>query len=244
LELEQKVDERTKQLTSSNQELEAFSYSVAHDLRSPLRTIDGYCSILMEDYAPDLHENALTLLSTIRATSHRMDTLIQELLLLAKITRNALQITQVNMYDMASQISSEILISKAPLQFDVIIDELPDCLADYTLIGQVWQNLLENAVKFSAPCATRQIHIGYEKRDKDTVYFVKDSGVGFNMEFVDKIFGAFQRLHRETEFEGTGIGLAIVKKIIDRHFGEVWATSCIGTGSTLFFSLPDEINID
>ncbi len=243
-ELEQKVEERTKQLTSSNRELEAFSYSVAHDLRSPLRTIDGYCNILIEDYTPSLHENALQLLCTIRDTSHRMDTLIKELLELAKLTRNTIQYTQVNMYKMASQICKDILDSYAPIQFDVVIDALPGCSADYALIRQVWQNLLENAAKFSMPCATRQIHIGYHKREHDTVYYVQDSGVGFNMEFVNKIFDAFQRLHRDTEFEGTGIGLAIVKKIIDRHLGDVWAESTIGTGSTLYFSLPDEINED
>ncbi|MCK9308835.1 MAG: PAS domain S-box protein [Candidatus Cloacimonetes bacterium] len=235
IELEHKVDERTKQLSNSNQELEAFSYSVAHDLRAPLRTIDGYCNILIEDHGQALEEDAQKLLNIIRDTSHRMDTLIKELLGLAKLTRNTLNYTKVSMQSLATEICNEVVGA----QFSLTIDSLPDCYADNSLIRQVWQNLIENAVKFTLPCEQRQIHIGFEKLADTTVYFVKDSGVGFNMEFVSKIFIAFQRLHRESEFQGTGIGLAIVKKIIDRHNGKVWAESTLGEGSTLFFSLPN-----
>ncbi|GAB1467736.1 hypothetical protein MASR2M64_04190 [Candidatus Cloacimonadota bacterium] len=235
IELEHKVDERTKQLSNSNQELEAFSYSVAHDLRAPLRTIDGYCNILIEDHGQALEEDAQKLLNIIRDTSHRMDTLIKELLGLAKLTRNTLNYTKVSMQSLATEICNEVVGT----QFSLTIDSLPDCYADSSLIRQVWQNLIENAVKFTLPCEQRKIHIGFEKLADTTVYFVKDSGVGFNVEFVSKIFIAFQRLHRESEFQGTGIGLAIVKKIIDRHNGKVWAESTLGEGSTLFFSLPN-----
>jgi PAS domain S-box-containing protein len=241
-ELEQKVDERTKQLSTSNQELEAFSYSVAHDLRAPLRTIDGYCTIIIEDYASSLNDKVIELLNTIRTTSNRMDTLIKELLQLAKLTRNAINYCTVNMHVMASNICREMLESKAPLIFDIIIDELPDCQADHTLINQVWHNILENAIKFTLTSSERRIQIGYQKLVHDTVYFVQDSGVGFNMEYVNKIFDPFQRLHRDHEFEGTGIGLAIVKKIIERHNGEVRAESIIGKGSTVYFSLPDVVS--
>ncbi|MDD2229340.1 MAG: ATP-binding protein, partial [Candidatus Cloacimonetes bacterium] len=241
-ELEQKVEERTKQLTVSNKELETFSYSVAHDLRAPLRTIDGYCNILIDDYGQALEEDAQKLLNTIRETSHRMDTLIKELLELAKLTRNALKYSKINMLSIATDICNEVVRTIEPEQFDVIIDNLPDCYGDISLIRQVWQNLLENAVKFTKPCEQRQIHIGFQRLDDTNVYYVKDSGVGFNMEFVDKIFGSFQRLHRQTEFEGTGIGLALVKKIITRHNGNVWAESELGKGTTLYFSLPDSIS--
>lgn len=238
-ELELKVEERTGQLLTANQELETFSYTVAHDLRSPLRTIDGYCNMLLEDYYDAMPEAAGNLLNTIRNTSHRMDTLIKELLELARLNRNSLKHTKIDMHKMASEISDRVMDISAYLPFELQIDELHACEADYALISQVWQNLMENAIKFTLPCVVRSIHIGCFKRETDTVYYVKDSGVGFEMQYVDKIFVAFQRLHREKDFEGTGIGLAIVKKIVDRHGGEVWAESAVGKGATIYFSLPD-----
>jgi PAS domain S-box-containing protein len=241
IELEQKVNERTMQLSTANKELEAFSYSIAHDLRAPLRTIDGFCSILMEDYAPNLPDNANHLLGTIRNTSHRMDTLIRELLDLAKLNRNALKPVMVNMRELVDEQCLHIANGLAPLEFNVSIDDIPDCLADETLINQVWQNLLENAFKFCSTKAHRRIHIGYYLSDNNIVYYVKDSGVGFKMEYMPKIFEAFQRLHKDKEFTGTGIGLAIVKKIIERHNGKVWALSKPDFGTTLFFSIPRQI---
>ncbi len=238
VELEQKVVERTRQLTTSNQELEAFSYSVAHDLRAPLRTIEGYCTILIEDYTPSLHEEAINLLDTIRRTSRRMDTLIKELLELAKLTRNDLKCSPLNMKQIATDICKEVLNLHPETNYDLTIDELPGCYGDNALIIQVWQNLIENAVKFSHKCDKRAIHIGFIQEETENVYYVQDSGVGFDMAYVDKIFAPFQRLHRESEFEGTGIGLAIVKKVIDRHNGKVWAESTIGTGTCVYFSLP------
>ena len=241
IELEQKVTERTMQLTTANKELEAFSYSIAHDLRSPLRTIDGFCSILMEDYAPNLPDNANNLLNTIRTTSHRMDTLIRELLDLAKLNRNTLKPVPVNMQEMVDEHCIHIASSMAPLSYHVTVDNLPVCLADETLINQVWQNLLENAFKFCSTKERRRIHIGSYRADGQIVFYVKDSGVGFKMDYMHKIFEAFQRLHKD--FTGTGIGLAIVKKIIDRHNGKVWAHSKPDIGTTMFFSLPEHSDI-
>jgi light-regulated signal transduction histidine kinase (bacteriophytochrome) len=145
------------------------------------------------------------------------------------------------MHQLVTRICTTIIEDRFPLIFELEIENIPGCIADESLISQVWQNLLENAVKFTAKCKLRQIQIGSQKRDYDTVYFVRDSGVGFEMQYVDKIFGAFQRLHRENEFEGTGIGLAIVKKVIDRHDGKVWAESTVGKGSIIYFSIPDVI---
>ena len=238
VELEQKVEERTRQLRTSNQELEAFSYSVAHDLRAPLRTIEGYSTILIEDYAPSLHEEAINLLDTIRRTSHRMDTLIKELLELAKLTRNALKIGRIDMHQVATDLCAEIARQYPQLSFEVSIADLPECVGDYALIVQVWQNLLDNAYKFSATGDERKIDVGFSSTAEEIVYYVRDSGVGFDMKYVDKIFAPFQRLHRESEFDGTGIGLAIVKKVIDRHNGRVWAESVVGSGTTMYFSIP------
>jgi PAS domain S-box-containing protein len=238
-ELELKVEERTDQLKTANRELETFSYSVAHDLRSPLRTIDGFCNILLEDHQPHLPPDAAELLNTIRYTTHRMDTLIMELLELAKLNRNAIKLVHVDMNSLATKVSNDVISSKNLVGFEIQVDDIPPCTADQTLITQVWQNLLENAVKFTRPCEVKRIHIGSETRINETVYYVRDSGVGFDMQYVDKIFGAFQRLHRESEFEGTGIGLAIVKKIIERHGGRIWAESTLGKGTSIYFTLPE-----
>ncbi|MDD4309580.1 MAG: PAS domain S-box protein [Candidatus Cloacimonetes bacterium] len=237
-ELEQNVEERTEQLKAANLELETFSYTVAHDLRSPLRTIDGYCNILMDDFRDELSVEAKKLFDTIRYTAHRMDTLIKELLELAKLNRDSLKYSAVNMQNQVETICREVINRRISGLFSLQIDALPDCFADAALISQVWQNLVENAVKFTLPQTDKRIQIGSMVSDSEVIYFVKDSGVGFDMQYVGKIFVAFQRLHRDNEFEGTGIGLAIVKKIIDRHNGRLWAESEVGKGTTVFFTIP------
>ncbi len=236
--LENKVEQRTAQLQAANQELEAFSYTVAHDLRTPLRSIDGYCNILLEDYAASFPPAAKGYLNTIIKTSHRMDTLIRELLQFARLNRDSMHHAAIDMEQLVREVLKTIADSRNLDDFAIEIQGLHSCRGDYALLGELWQNLLENAVKFTFPCPVKHIQIGSTARGNETVYFIKDSGVGFEMQYVDKIFAVFQRLHREREFEGTGIGLAIVKKIIDHHNGKVWAESTVGKGTTIYFSIP------
>lgn len=236
--LESKVEERTEQLLIANKELEAFSYTVAHDLRTPLRTIDGYCNIMLEDYTATLPNKAKEVLQIIIKTTHKMDILIKELLQLARLNRDALHYSSLDMTHMVQDILKNIKDTLPIEGFNIDISPLEPCQGDYALMSEVWQNLLENAIKFTQPCPVKSIQIGSRKEPNETVYFVKDTGVGFDMQYVDKIFAVFQRLHRERDFEGTGIGLAIVKKVIERHNGQVWAESTVGKGTTIYFSIP------
>jgi light-regulated signal transduction histidine kinase (bacteriophytochrome) len=236
--LESKVEERTEQLLIANKELEAFSYTVAHDLRTPLRTIDGYCNIMLEDYTATLPNKAKEVLQIIIKTTHKMDILIKELLQLARLNRDALHYSSLDMTHMVQNVLNNIRETQLIEGFSIDISPLEPCQGDYALMSEVWQNLLENAIKFTLPCPVKSIQIGSRKEPNETVYFVKDTGVGFDMQYVDKIFAVFQRLHRERDFEGTGIGLAIVKKVIERHNGQVWAESFVGKGTTVYFSIP------
>lgn len=236
--LESKVEERTGQLRDANKELETFSYTVAHDLRSPLRSIDGFSNILLEDYSASLEPEAIKLLDVIINNTRKMDTLIKELLNLAKLNPYTMKLRNLNMNELILDVLQDALTPDLEGLFEVQIATLPDIRADSTLIRQVWQNLITNAIKFTLPQAEKKLTIGSYRRDGGIVYFVQDTGVGFNMKYVDKVFGPFQRLHREGEFEGIGIGLAFVKKIIQRHNGEVWAESELGKGSTFYFYLP------
>ena len=236
--LESKVEERTEQLLIANKELEAFSYTVAHDLRTPLRTIDGYCNIMLEDYTATLPNKAKEVLQIIIKTTHKMDILIKELLQLARLNRDALHYSSLDMTHMVQNVLNNIRETQLIEGFSIDISPLEPCQGDYALMSEVWQNLLENAIKFTLPCPVKSIQIGSRKEPNEAVYFVKDTGVGFDMQYVDKIFAVFQRLHRERDFEGTGIGLAIVKKVIERHNGQVWAESFVGKGTTVYFSIP------
>lgn len=238
VEMEQRVNERTAQLLKANKELESFSYTVAHDLRSPLRSMDGFSKILLEDHADQLDEEGKALLSRVSTNAHKMGNLITALLGLAKITRDSLNFVPVNMNHLVTSILDEVVPIKHKSLFHIEVEDLPDALADEHLIAQVWTNLLTNAVKFTLPQHEKTIRVGsYLQQDK-IVYFVRDTGVGFDMKYADKLFSTFQRLHRDDEFEGTGIGLASVKKIVDRHNGEVWAESKLGEGSAFYFALP------
>ena len=238
--LEMRVEERTEQLHLANKELDAFSYTVAHDLRSPLRSIDGFSNILLEDFSPSLDHEAINIIHTIIANTRKMDTLIKELLELARLNPYTMKFNVVNMRDLLTKVLEDTLSDEERHTFNIQIGDLPQVYADSTLIRQVWQNLLANAVKFTLPQKEHNIVIGSYLQDNGFVFFIKDSGVGFDMKYVSKIFDHFQRLHKESEFEGTGIGLAIVKKIIQRHNGEVWAESELGKGSTFYFTLPDQ----
>lgn len=233
-ELTKTVAERTSQLQNALQELEAFSYSVAHDLRAPLKLIHGYGKVLEEDYAPLLDEEGKSMLAGISATTYRMDKLIVELLELAKLSPNAIKCETVNMHELVTDIIRALDYS----EFEIDIHPLPAVCGDHTLLGQVWQNLVENALKFSRMAKDKRIEIGCTMDDDHITYYVKDNGVGFDQSKAEEIFAPFKRLHNLEGTDGTGIGLAVTKKIVLNHNGKIWAESKPGHGSTFFFSLP------
>ncbi len=229
--------EREK-LEVSNKELEAFSYSVSHDLRAPLRAIDGFSRIFIEDYSKILDDEGIRLLNIIRENTQKMDKLITDLLSLSRVTRTQLTLSEVDMKGMAWSMYHEVLGNDDESKINININPLPKVYADTTLIRLVWQNLIGNAIKYSKPKDRIIIEIGGESANNENIYWVKDNGVGFNPEYKHKIFETFQRLHRADEFEGTGIGLSVVNRIISRHGGRVWAEGVEGEGATFWFSLP------
>jgi signal transduction histidine kinase len=234
---EQLKDERMK-LQMINKELESFSYSVSHDLRAPLRAIDGYSNILFEDYADTLDSEGIRLLSLLRENSQRMDKLITDLLALSRVTRSEMNLFRIDMKTMADSIFHEIAseLEKETVSFS--IGELPDAFADPTLMRQVWANLISNALKYTKPKNKREIKVAGRSENGINFYEVKDNGVGFNPSYTHKIFETFQRLHRSDEFEGTGVGLSIVHRIVLRHGGTVGAEGREGEGAKVWFSLP------
>ena len=238
VELEQRVIERTIQLEFANKELEAFSYSVSHDLRAPLRAIDGYTRFLLEDYRPLLDEEGQRICDIIRSETQRMGFLIDELLSFSRLSRTALQTSTVNMAELARTVMLELCASEDVSRINYIQSALAPARGDEALLRQVWQNLLSNALKFSANEALARIEVTSKSTGAETIYSIRDNGAGFDMEYADKLFGVFQRLHSEREFEGTGVGLAIVQRIIQRHGGHVWAEGVVDKGATFYFSLP------
>jgi PAS domain S-box-containing protein len=236
--LEKRVAERTAQLETSNQELEAFAYSVSHDLRAPLRAVDGFSRILQEDYAAHFDAEGQRLLGVVRANAQKMDELITDLLALARVSRNEMVQVRLDMSDLVRSIYHEITVFH-PRQDDcLIVTPLPKANGDLTLIRQVWMNLLANALKYTRPRAEPRIEVGGYQEGGQIVYYVKDNGVGFNPLYAHKLFGIFQRLHKTNEFEGTGVGLAIVRRIVNRHGGKTWAEGQVDRGATFYFSLP------
>ena len=238
--LERRVAERTARLAAANEEMEAFTYSVSHDLRAPLRAIDGFSRIVMEEHAEVLGAEGDRLLRIIRTNAQRMDRLITDLLTLSRLTRSEMRATQVDMAVLASAAFDELATPEDRQTFRLSVGALPPAYGDPSLLRQIWNNLLSNAIKYTRPCDNRRIDIGGYEEGMTHVYFVKDSGVGFDMAYADKLFGAFQRLHKAEEFEGTGVGLATVKRIVHRHGGRVWAEGRVNQGATFFFTLPKE----
>ena len=239
-ELELRVQQRTAQLEMANRELEAFSYSVSHDLRAPLRGITGFSSALQEDYQANLDETARHYLDRIREGAARMAQLIDDLLRLSWVGRTELDRHETNLDVLARRVLDELAQRAPERRVQLEIQEGLIAHADPRLIQVVLENLLGNAWKFTARVPQPRIVFGADRgEDGSTVFFVKDNGAGFDMQYVHKLFGAFQRLHRAEEFEGTGIGLAIVQRIISRHGGRVWAEAAPGEGATFFFTLPD-----
>ncbi|WP_051181686.1 ATP-binding protein [Thermithiobacillus tepidarius DSM 3134] len=236
-ELERRVAERTAELSAVNQELESFSYSVSHDLRAPLRGIDGFSRAVLEDCGDILSDSCRQDLERVRAASQRMAQLIDDLLQLAQATRGELRREPVNLSDLARRIATNLYASEPEREVEFHV--APDVIArgDPRLLQVVLENLLGNAWKFTGKHANARIEFGAFAQDGQTVYFVRDNGAGFDMAYAGKLFGAFQRLHGASEFEGTGVGLAIVQRIIRRHGGRIWAESTVGQGATFCFTL-------
>jgi PAS domain S-box-containing protein len=229
---------RAAEVEASNQELEAFSYTVSHDLRAPLRAIEGYSRIVLEDFAGQLPDELRDYLGDIRRNTLHMGRLVDELLTLSRLGRQAITKRMISVVTLVEQCLLELRPRRIGRQIDLRIGDLPPCNADRALLKQVWFNLLDNALKYTSKRERAIIEITAEHLPKVTIYSVKDNGVGFDMKYRDKLFGVFQRLHRQEEYEGTGVGLAIVQRMIQRHGGKVWAKAAPELGAQFSFSLP------
>jgi len=237
-ELEERVQARTAELTSANKEMEAFTYSVAHDLRAPLRHIDAFTKILHEDFAANLPAEAQRYLENICKGSRNMSRLVDDLLNLARVGRQELRCQSTSLANLVQEVLADLKGETAGRTIEWNIHPLPTVEADSGLLKQVFANLLANAAKYTRPREVAIVEIGSSEKNGDTEIFVRDNGVGFNMKYADKLFGVFQRLHRAEEFEGTGVGLATVERIIRRHGGSVRAEAAVGQGATFYFTLP------
>ncbi len=238
-ELEDKIAKRTEQLKKSNEELEAFSYSVSHDLRAPLRGIIGFSAILEEDYGQKLDEEGKRIISIIKGSTLKMGNLIDDLLAFSRLGKQSIQKSVINNQILVTGIIDELSnTNKEPKTIHWNIYDLPPVQADLNTIRQVWINLISNAIKYSSSRNDASIEIGSYAENKEIVFYVRDNGVGFNNEYKHKLFKVFQRLHGADEFEGTGVGLAIVEKIVSRHGGRVWAEGKENEGACFYFSLP------
>jgi PAS domain S-box-containing protein len=240
-ELEQRVIERTAQLEAANKELEAFSYSVSHDLRAPLRAVDGFSQAVLEDYGPQLPEPCREDLQTIRNGAQKMGQLIDDLLTFSRLSRLPLSKSTVDTGKLVRGVLGEMKPQQKSRQIDVRIADLPPCQADPALLKQVWVNLLSNALKYTGKREAAVVEIGCTQEKGQNVYFVRDNGTGFDMKYAHKLFGVFQRLHRAEDYEGTGVGLAIVQRVVNRHGGRVWAEATVNSGATFYFTIEEAI---
>ncbi|HLK03737.1 MAG TPA: ATP-binding protein [Candidatus Acidoferrum sp.] len=237
-ELEARVVLRTKELQEMNRELESFNYSVSHDLRAPLRHMDGFSRILEDEYAAELSTEARRYLGRIRIAAKQMSALVDDLLQLARFGRQAVKYEEVALNEILEETIASCEADGEDREIVWKVAELPMVQADPGLVRQVYANLIANAVKFTRKKSPATIEIGWEKTETEVVLFVKDNGAGFDPKYSDKLFGVFQRLHRQDEFEGTGIGLAIVARIVHKHGGRVWAEAKPEQGATFYFTLP------
>jgi signal transduction histidine kinase len=235
--LNDQLENKISELEIVNKEIESFTYSVSHDLRAPIRSLEGYSKILIEDYASRLDDEGNRLLHIIRNNARKMDTLINDLLEFSRLGKKDIQKTTVNTDQLVRTIVSEISPG-ANNNTQIKLHNLPPSNADYSLIRQVWVNLISNGLKYSSKKETPMVEIGSHLEASETVYYVKDNGAGFDMQYANKLFGVFQRLHKSSEFEGTGVGLAIVQRIISKHGGRVWGEGKPEEGATFYFSLP------
>jgi PAS domain S-box-containing protein len=235
--LDKRVRERTAELEAANKELESFSYSVSHDLRAPLRAINGFSNLLISDYADKLTGEALMYLDKVKENANKMALLIDDLLTFSRLSRNPLKKRRVDLRGLVVQVIEELHAESAGREIKWQIGNLSPCQADPALLKQVYANLISNALKYTRPRPEPVIEIGSRKLRGQTVYFVRDNGVGFDMKYAGNLFGVFQRLHSEVEFEGTGIGLAIVQRIVNRHGGRIWVEAEVDKGATFYFTL-------
>jgi PAS domain S-box-containing protein len=236
--LEKRIEERTAELMETNKELEAFAYSVSHDLRAPLRAIDGFARFLMEDYNTVLDEEGNSIVQVIRLNSKRMGHLIDDLLTFSRLSRAQMRFSTVDMNPIVKSVYRELTDENSGMRIDFRCDSLIDANGDKHMIRQVWTNLISNAIKYSSNREAATISITSRNEGGMAVYCIQDNGAGFNMKYADKLFGVFQRLHSNKEFEGTGVGLAIVKRIVHRQGGKVWAEGEVDKGARFYFSLP------
>ena len=237
-ELEKRVQARTEELQAVNKELEAFSYSVSHDLRAPLRAVSGYAMMLKEDYEDSLDEEAQRITGNIISNVKMMGRLIDDLIAFSRLGKREIVRRDVDMKALAESCVAELLLTWPEDKFSVVTGDPPQCRGDVDLIKQVWMNLIGNAMKYSSKNTKSRIEIGSTNDAAGAIYFVRDNGAGFDMKYADKLFKVFQRLHSQEEFEGTGVGLALAKRIIDKHKGRIWAESAPGNGAAFYFSLP------
>jgi light-regulated signal transduction histidine kinase (bacteriophytochrome) len=231
------LEERATQLAEANKELEAFSYSVSHDLRAPLRAVDGFSQAVIEDYGPQLPAEGQRYLETIRKSAQRMGMLIDDLLAFSRLSRAALKKQPVNTGQLVRNVIDDLCSERTGRQIEVRVGELPPCDGDAALLKQVWINLISNAFKYTGKREAAVVEIGCESSPEGDAYFVRDNGTGFDMRYAHKLFGVFQRLHRAEDYEGTGVGLAIVQRIVHRHGGCVWAEAEPDRGATFHFTL-------
>ena len=232
------LEEKNEELNFLNKELESFTYSVSHDLRAPLRAVNGYSRILLEEHTQDLNEEVSRLLGIISSNGKKMGELIDNLLSLSKLGKREIQKGEVDMEGLVQSVVEELKNVEGGEKVAWEIHQLPTCYGDYRLLRQVWINLISNAVKYSSKKSFPFVKVGAEVKANEVVYYVKDNGAGFDMKFADQLFGVFQRLHKPTEFEGTGVGLAIVQRIVSRHGGKAWAEGTVGEGACFYFSIP------
>ncbi len=233
------IEARVHDVTAMNRELESFSYSVSHDLRAPLRAIDGFTRALEEDHAAELGGEARRLLGVVRDNARRMGALIEDLLAFSRLGKAPLVRTAVDMDLIVDEVVSALRAEAAGRRIEIRREPLVPAPGDESLLRQVWTNLLSNAFKYTRPREVAEIAISSRRLRGEVEYEVRDNGVGFDPRFAARLFGIFQRLHPEAEFEGTGVGLALVQRIVHRHGGRVWAESAPGRGASFFFALPD-----
>jgi signal transduction histidine kinase len=237
-ELERRVSERTAQLEISNKELESFSYSVSHDLRAPIRAIDGFAQMLADESGDRLDAEAKRKIAVIRDNSRKMGKLIDALLAFSRLGRQSVATAEVDMAALANEVIEELRAASGNGSVRFVVKPMPGTQCDPALIRQVWVNLLANAVKFTGRAQNPAIEAGGYREGAQNVYYVKDNGAGFDMRYYSKLFGVFQRLHGEGDFPGTGVGLSIVQRVVERHGGRVWAEGKINQGATFYFALP------
>ncbi len=238
--LEHRVRLRTDELEAANRELESFSYSVSHDLRAPLRALTSFSGILLDEYASDLPQEARELVERIGRNATRMNQLVDDLLRFSRLSQQPLARKQVDVRNLVIEVLQEMRKKDGDRAVDVRVGDLPESYCDPALIRQVFANLLENAFKFTRHREETVIEVDSERVGDDIAYYVRDNGAGFEMRHSGKLFGVFQRLHSTSEFEGTGIGLSIVQRIINRHGGRIWAEAAVDQGATFYFTIPDE----